>query len=64
MKEDILKGLNEEQLEGVRHRMGPLLIIAGVSADKISIPPPHIWLVPTVHIIRFANSPRLERLNR
>ena len=37
MKEDILAGLNNEQLAAVIHREGPLLIIAGAGTGKTTV---------------------------
>lgn len=35
--EDILSGLNPEQIEAVKHKTGPLLIIAGAGTGKTSV---------------------------
>ncbi|MDP2941854.1 MAG: UvrD-helicase domain-containing protein, partial [Candidatus Omnitrophota bacterium] len=36
-REEILTGLNQEQLEAVTHRQGPLLIIAGAGTGKTTV---------------------------
>jgi DNA helicase-2/ATP-dependent DNA helicase PcrA len=36
-KDDLLKNLNDEQLEAVKHKEGPLLIIAGAGTGKTSV---------------------------
>ena len=37
MNEQILEGLNKEQMEAVTHKQGPLLIIAGAGTGKTRV---------------------------
>ena len=37
MENKILEGLNKEQLQAVKHRKGPLLIIAGAGTGKTRV---------------------------
>lgn len=46
MKDEILNGLNQEQLEAVTHKTGPLLIIAGAGTGKTTVITRRIaWLI-------------------